>query len=77
MDRMVGKGLISRENFHGVNVYKPEISRPMGLVRMVEFFADRVLELDTDSVVSLFARSKAITEEEIEELKGLLKKKRD
>lgn len=77
MDRMVTKGLALRENFHGVNIYKPLISRPMGLVRMVEFFADRVLELDTESVVSLFAKSKAISEDEIEELKVLLKENRD
>ena len=73
MDRMVSKKLMSREEFHGIYLYKPLISRPAGLARMVEFFADRVLEMDAGSVVSLFARTKAITPEEIDELENLLK----
>jgi BlaI family penicillinase repressor len=77
MDRMVEKGLLNRESFHGVYLYKPMITRPAGLARMVQFFADRVLEMDVGSVVSLFARSKAITPEEIEELNKLLKQDND
>jgi len=73
MDRMVGKKLLNRDSFHGIFLYKPLISRPMGLARMVQFFADRVLEMDVGSVVSLFARSKAITSDEIKELEILLK----
>lgn len=73
MDRMATKQLLKRESFHGIYLYKPQISRPMGLARIVEFFADRVLEIDAGSVVSLFARSKAITPEEIRELENLLK----
>ena len=73
MDRMVEKGLLNRESFHGIYLYKPMITRPAGLARMIQFFADRVLEMDVGSVVSLFARSKALTPEEIEELNDLLK----
>ena len=72
MDRMVSKALLKREEFHGIYLYKPLITRPMGLARFVQFFADRILETDATSVVSLFARSKAITPEEIEELERLL-----
>lgn len=72
MDRMVQKELLKRDQFHGVFLYEPLISRPAGLARMVQFFADRVLEMDVGSVVSLFARSKAISPEEIEELARLL-----
>ncbi len=72
MDRMVKKGLLQRDNFHGVFVYKALISRPAGLVRFIQFFADRVLELDQGAVVSMFARSKALTGEEIAELEKLL-----
>ena len=75
MDRMIGKNLLNRESFHGVFIYKPLISRPAGLARMVQFFADRVLEMDVGSVVSLFARSKALSPEEIDELNNLLKQK--
>ena len=72
MDRMVAKRLMKRETFHGIFLYEALITRPAGLARMVEFFADRVLEMDAGSVVSLFARSKAISPEEIEELNRLL-----
>ena len=72
MDRMVEKGLLNRGSFHGVYLYKPMITRPAGLARMVQFFADRVLEMDVGSVVSLFARSKALSPEEIEQLNDLL-----
>ncbi len=74
MDRMVKKGLLSRESFHGIFVYKPSVSRPAGLMRMVQFFADRVLEMDQGAVVSLFARNKTLTPEEIDELTELLEK---
>lgn len=72
MDRMVGKDLLSRRSFHGIFLYKPLISRPAGLVKIVQFFADRVLEMDYGSVVTLFARSNTLSAEEIEELSSLL-----
>jgi len=75
MDRMVKKGLLTRKEFHRVFLYKPLITRPQGLVKWVEFFADRVLEMDYGSVVSLFARNKVLTPEEIEELHQLLNSK--
>ncbi|NIR50213.1 BlaI/MecI/CopY family transcriptional regulator [candidate division KSB1 bacterium] len=72
MDRMVNKNLLSRRNFHGVFLYEPLITKPMGLAKLVRNFADHVLEMDYGSVVSLFARSKALTPKEIEELCKLL-----
>jgi len=76
MDRMVKKGLLSRESFHGVFLYMPLISRPTGFARLIHFFSDRVLELDHAAVVSLFSRSKALTPEEIEELSELLNREK-
>ena len=72
MDRMVKKGLLARESFHGVFLYMPLISRPTGFARLVSFFSDRVLELDHAAVISLFSRSRALTQEEIKELTRLL-----
>ncbi|MCG8608017.1 BlaI/MecI/CopY family transcriptional regulator [bacterium] len=72
MDRMVKKGHLSRDSFHGVFLYTPLISKPLGLASFVRNFADHVLELDYGSVVSLFARSQALTPGEIEELTRLL-----
>ena len=72
MDRMIRKQLLAREKFHGVFLYRALISRPKGFTRFVQFFADRVLELDYGEVVALFSRSKALDPEEIRELERLL-----
>ncbi len=72
MDRMVTKELLKREEFHGIFLYSPLVSRPAGLAKLVKFFADRVLETDAGAVVSMFAGSKAISPEEIKELERLL-----
>ena len=72
MDRMSGKGLLRREDFHGVYVYKPLITRPAGLARFVQFFAQNVLEIDESKVVSMFAEHQTLSEQEIQELEKLL-----
>lgn len=77
MDRMIKKGLLEREKYHGIYLYKPLISRPAGLARMVRFFADRVLETDIGSVVSIFAKSNTLSADEIEELERLLEEEFD
>jgi predicted transcriptional regulator len=76
MDRMVKKGFLERQKFHGVFLYKPLISRPRGFARFIQFFSERVLELDSGMVVSLFSESKALTAEEIEELTLLLEEEK-
>ncbi len=73
MDRMAKKELLARENYHGVNVYRPLVSRPRGLARLVHFFARRVLETDDDTVVAMFSGKEDISAKEIKELKQLLK----
>ncbi|MBN1779876.1 BlaI/MecI/CopY family transcriptional regulator [bacterium] len=73
MDRMVNKGLLRKKNAHGVFVFEPLISRPAGLAKMVRFFADRVLETDVNTVVSMFSNMSGLTGEEIDELRRLLK----
>jgi predicted transcriptional regulator len=72
LDRMVAKGLVDRHSFHGLYLYQAAISRPRGLARQVQHFAERVLGTDWAPVVSLFAESQALSEEEIEELSRLL-----
>lgn len=77
MDRMVKKGLLKRGKFHGVFLYKPLISRPAGLAKMVQFFADRILETDTGSVVAMFAKNNTLDKDEIKELEVLLEEIND
>lgn len=72
MDRMVKKGLLRREDFHGVFLYQAEISKPAGLAKLISFFMNDLLEMDQSALVSLFGRSKALTGEEVDELEKLL-----
>jgi len=72
MDRMVKKGLLRREDFHGVFLYQAEISKPAGLARLISFFMNDLLEMDQSALVSLFGQSKALTESEVDELESLL-----
>jgi len=73
MDRMVKKGLMKREKFHGIYLYSPMVSRARGMARMVDFFASRVLEMDTGAVVSMFQGNSSISDTDIRELEQLLK----
>jgi predicted transcriptional regulator len=77
LDRMVKKGLLERRSFHGVFLYRPLISRPLGLARLVRDFAERVLELDSAAVLPLFARSEALSADEVAELSRLLEEAED
>jgi len=72
LDRMAKKGLLSKRAFHGIYLFEARISKAGGLARLVRDFAERVLELDYAAIVPLFARSKTLTREEIEELSRLL-----
>jgi len=72
MDRMVLKQFLIREKFHGVFLYCSLISRPKGFAKFIQFFADRVLEIDYGEVVALFSRSNALDANEIKELESLL-----
>ena len=73
MDRMVNKELLKRDEFHGINLYMANISKPAGMAKLVEFIADRVFEVDASTVVSMFSTNGIMTDEEIKELKDLLK----
>jgi predicted transcriptional regulator len=72
IERMVRKGLVEKSAFHGLHIYSASVSRARGLARMVRDFAAQVLESSHVPVVSLFADSGNLTEEEIAELRDLL-----
>ncbi len=74
MDRMVGKGILERDDFHGVFLYRARISRAQGLAVLVRDFAERVLEVDSQTMVPLFAESGSLSREELTELEELLEK---
>ncbi|WP_157976521.1 BlaI/MecI/CopY family transcriptional regulator [Parahaliea mediterranea] len=77
IERMHRKGLLHRRNLHGMNVYRPAITRPVGLARWVRFFADHVLGMDTRAVVSMFGKSENISDEELAELEKLSARLKD
>ena len=72
VERMVRKGLVKKNSFHGLHIYSASVSRAAGLARLVRDFAAQVLETSHVPVVSLFADAGALTDEEIEELSKLL-----
>ena len=72
LGRMVAKGHLEREAFHGVNLFTPVISRPQGLARLVQDFAKRVLEMDPSTVVALFASGSRLSPSELDELTRLI-----
>jgi BlaI family penicillinase repressor len=72
IERMVRKGLVAKEPFHGLHIYRASVTRASGLARLVRDFAAQVLQTSHVPVVSLFADSGALTEEEIAELRQLL-----
>ena len=74
VERMVRKGLVKKSAFHGLHIYSASVSRAKGLARFVRDFASQVLESSHVPVVSLFADSGKLAEDEIEELRRLLGK---
>ncbi len=72
LDRMVAKGHLKREAFHGVNLFTPVISRPQGLAGLIQDFAERVLEMDPNTVVALFAGGSRLSPSELDELTRLV-----
>ncbi len=73
LERMTDKGLISKTPVDGVNIYEPQVGKVAMLSRMIADFSNRVLELDTTPAAAFFAESKLLSEEELEELEGVLK----
>lgn len=72
IERMVKKGLLSKNEFHGIYLYDAKISRVQGLASLVKDFAHRVLEIEPAPVVSLFAQGDTLTSEEIDQLAQML-----
>ena len=72
LERMVRKGLVAKEAFHGLYVYAAAISKARGLAGMVRDFAEGVLEADYAPVVSLFAQTSTLSQAEIDELYAVL-----
>jgi BlaI family penicillinase repressor len=72
LERMVRKGLVHKNVFHGLHLFTASVSRASGLARMVRDFARQVLQTSHVPVVSLFADAGTLNDREIGELRRLL-----
>jgi BlaI family penicillinase repressor len=77
LERMVRKGLVQRGSFHGLHLYEPVVSRAAGFARRVREFASQVLESSPVPVVSLFAESGVLSNDEVDELLALLEEEHE
>ena len=73
LERMHEKGLLKKHQQSGVNVYGAAVGKITLLSGMIRDFSDRVLELDAAPSAVMFADSKLLTEEELEELEQVLR----
>ncbi len=77
LERMHEKSLLTKRQQEGVNVYSANIGKVALLGRMIRDFSGRVLELDAAPSAVMFADSKLLTEEELEELELVLRAEED
>ncbi len=73
IDRMVKKDYLDKENFHGINLYSARISKIRAFAVQISHFADKILERNALEVLPLFIKSNVLSQEEIRELKEVLK----
>lgn len=77
IDRMVKKGYLRKENFHGINIFVSNISKVSGFASQISVFAEKVLEKGALEVLPLFVESDVLTDEELGELEELLNNMED
>ncbi len=70
---MTGKGFVTlHKPKSGPASYAAAVSKTTVLANMTRDFMDRVLEIDGPMPASLFANSKILSDEDLDELAGLL-----
>ncbi|MGE0408885.1 MAG: BlaI/MecI/CopY family transcriptional regulator [Amphiplicatus sp.] len=73
LERMCEKGLLKKSAGESVNAYSAGVGKIALLSRLIQDFSGRVLELDAAPPALLFAQSKLLTEDEVEELEKMLR----
>lgn len=76
LERMCDKDLLKKRSEDGVNLYSAGVGKIALLSGMIRDFTDRVLEIDAAPSAALFADSKLLTKDEIEELERVLNEPR-
>lgn len=72
LERMCEKGLLKKHHKGGLNIYAAAIGKVALLGRLIQDFSSRVLEIEAAPPAVLFAQSKLLTDEELEELEQVL-----
>jgi predicted transcriptional regulator len=72
LERMCDKDLLKKKSEDGVNLYSASVGKIALLSGMIRDFTDRVLEIDAAPSAALFADSRLLTKDEIEELERAL-----
>lgn len=73
IERMVKKGLLEKDESHGLNVYCAKISRASAFASQIASFAERLLDGDAEAMIPLFTKGNVLNEHEISELKDIIK----
>ncbi len=72
LERMCEKGLLQKRQDASINAYAAAVGKVALLSNMIRDFSDRVLELDAAPSAVMFADSRLLSEEELEELDRVL-----
>lgn len=73
VERMVGKGLLSVREEHGLKIYRATAKKIPTLAGLIQSFAVDVLGLDGPLPVSNLVKSQLLSDEELAELDAVLK----
>ena len=75
LDRLVGKGYLSRRKFGPIWLYKPDVIKTKVLGKAIDSFVSTVLDNTFVPLLTHFAKKEDLTPEEIDALKRLIKEK--
>lgn len=77
LTRMTEKGLIARQDVHGLSVFSAKVEKVSLMGRMIRDFAANVLDMDGPLPGTPFASSRLFSEEEAEALTRMLEQSGD
>jgi predicted transcriptional regulator len=77
LTRMTEKGLIARQDVHGLSVFSAKVEKVSLMGRMIRDFAANVLDMDGPLPGTAFASSRLFSEEEAEALTRMLEQSGD
>jgi len=73
IERMVEKGLLTRTEKHGLNIYRAKAKKIPTLAGLIQSFASDVLGLDGPLPVSNLVKSDVLSGDELAELEAFMK----